>query len=220
MSNPVATVSPANPKPGGTFSVQVTGSGTNGSWCSLTVNVSIPGLGLSQSKGGTVQHGSAHGLQVDTFIFNIPATASGGEDLTPTISISGCGDAAVPIAAGSSSPSVANVPKPAFQITKTPLSVGAYLFEGQIFQYSITVKNNGAGDATNTTITDEVDLTHLDYLDSDASSAVDAAGVKRLTWNLGTLKVGQTRTGNIKVRVKSGTPTGTQISNAATVASG
>lgn len=220
VGSAVASVTPANPKPGGTFSVKVTGSGTNGSWCSLKVNVSIPGLGLSQNKGGTVQHGSAHGLQVDTFVFNIPATASGGEDLTPSISISGCGGGAVPLASGSSSPSVSNVPKPAFNIIKTPLGVGSYLFKGQVFQYSITVTNNGAGDATNTTMTDDVDLAHLDYLSSDASSAVDGAGVKRLTWNLGLLKVGQTRTGTIKVRVKSGTPTGTQINNAATVTSG
>ncbi|MEY2908240.1 MAG: hypothetical protein RLZZ602_763, partial [Pseudomonadota bacterium] len=96
VSSTRATLNPPNPKPGESFFVEISGSGSPGSWCRLSATVSIPGLNLSQTKNGTVQRG--HGLSLPSFQFQVPASVPAGTDLTPSIQLSGCGGGSVGLA--------------------------------------------------------------------------------------------------------------------------
>ena len=212
--NPVATIVPSNPVPGESFQVRISGSGSNGAWCNFTAKVSFPNVQpaiVEQSKPGTVQHG--HGVSVAPFSFTLP-DGTGGANLTPQISISGCGGGTVGLKPGVSTPIAAKTAKPALTVEKRALVSGDFLFEGQQFQYAITVTNTGNAVAINTTLSDSLNA-NLTYV-----SGADGISGTDLSWNLGNIPPGQSRHAALTVKVKNPTANGTVIGNTATAGTG
>ena len=87
--------------------------------------------------------------------------------------------------------------------------------EGQQITYTIQVRNNGAEDATNTTVTDNLTPSDVDFVSVTSSQGTpcDVQGNKDVTCNLGTVLNGATATVTIVVTAKK---PGT-ISNTASV---
>ncbi|MBA3789271.1 hypothetical protein H0X32_02670 [Patescibacteria group bacterium] len=70
------------------------------------------------------------------------------------------------------------------------VSVPSDIGNGSNLTYTYTVTNKGDADASDVSLIDAQDATHVELLDSSADHTVDASG--HLVWNLGAIPAGQT----------------------------
>ncbi|MCA9523905.1 MAG: DUF11 domain-containing protein, partial [Myxococcales bacterium] len=106
------------------------------------------------------------------------------------------------------------VPRPRFnQTTKTVTDLNGGDFEpGDTVRYTITVKNNGSGPASNVVVRDPIDP---NLTDVDASANGGTLSGSEIVWNLGTVQQGETKELVFTAKIKPVIPVGTQIKNQA-----
>jgi uncharacterized repeat protein (TIGR01451 family) len=93
------------------------------------------------------------------------------------------------------------------------LGGGTVFRPGDAIRYTLIIPNTGNRDATSLVVRDAIDLSLVQVV-PDAGGSFDA-GSRTVTWNVGTLAVGQTVTLHIDARVATPLASGTVVSNQA-----
>ncbi len=103
-------------------------------------------------------------------------------------------------------------------ITKTATDVnGGKLIPGDEILWTITVQNIGLGPTTNVVVSDTVPAQTTYVAGSITGTGATDATAPALRWNVGVLAVGQSASMTFRSTVNAGVPSGTTISNQATV---
>lgn len=119
---------------------------------------------------------------------SFPVRASGSGQLTHTSTVTAAGN----LSADCTTTTVAT--KPNLAINKEG---EARTYAGRRVTYTITVENNGDGEARDTTVTDNLPA-GTTYVDSSPAGSFD--GVGNVTWALGSLAPGEQRTMSVTVQ--------------------
>ena len=90
---------------------------------------------------------------------------------------------------------------PELSIVKTAIDTGSYVQPGDEFAYEITVSNKGDGKATNVVVVDALPE-QVEYISHAGNGKVDVAD-NTVTWTIDTIRVGESITLTINVKVKS-----------------
>lgn len=152
----------------------------NGAACDVTVTDVLPD-GLKGLDGKTKYVWSVPRLdpgQKQAFAIQAKADKVGSYTNSATAAIGGQGEA-------KSNPVTTKVVQPQLAVTKTAPKTR---FINRPIDYTITVKNTGAVDATNVVLTDSISGAAIQS--ASDNGAVSGSGV---TWNLGTLKPGASK---------------------------
>jgi uncharacterized repeat protein (TIGR01451 family) len=96
--------------------------------------------------------------------------------------------------------------------------VTTVLVAGELAEYSIKITNNGSGAAHNVVVSDVLPSTTSVYVRSNPVAATVGAPVTSLNWPaVATLAQGAALTYSMKVRLNTGAPPGTRVTNTASV---
>ncbi len=197
--------SPLNPAPGDLYTLSVRATGTTGSPCSATFIASIPGVPSLGSQSATRRIHSGQPQQF-AFSFLLPGSLANGTSLTPSLTWSGCGSGSGSgLPPGTTPPTVASAGTPGLDISKVLAGSGATdVTPGDIVTYRLTVSSVGTADAQNVTLTDALDG-DLEFVSADSPGS-HAGGTSggTVTWNLGTLSPGDSRSYELTTRVSAG----------------
>ncbi|MEP1594444.1 MAG: hypothetical protein ABJK20_07725, partial [Halieaceae bacterium] len=191
----ITTVSPSQPMAGEDFYVTTQLiPGGNGQWCTATVRVSVAGI-TSTDKRVSIHNPNASGQLV--FKFNLSSVASGA-DLTPTVSVSGCGNGSFPgISGGSTPPTLQPTPTPALKLIKSLSGAGkTTVSPGDVVTYKLDYASVGTAEAPSVVLTDALDP-RLEIL----STAGGSVSGQTITWNFGNLTPGASNSVEVTARV-------------------
>lgn len=176
---------------------------------------------VSTDRGGTHSNGTVSwsiGLLspgqtlVIQLVVRVTGSFVGGEVISNIATVVSPSDPATPKNSTPSQVIVEEV-KPEMAITKK--ANAPTVFAGELISYTIQVTNSGTAPATNVTVTDQLP-TGTFFISAD-NSVTHNAGL--VTWTLGTINPGVTRTINLVVQVGLTVPNGTVIINGVSVQS-
>ena len=199
----VTTVSPSQPMAGDDYYVTTQLiPGGNGSWCTARVRVTVAGI-TSSERQVSIHNPNRSGQLV--FRFNLSGVSSGA-DLTPTVSVSGCGDRSFPgISGGTTPPTLQPTPTPALTLVKSLSGAGkTTVSPGDVVTYKLDYASAGSAEAPSVVLTDTLD-SRLEIL----SSAGGSVSGQTITWNFGNLTPGASNSVEVTARVASTATSGT-----------
>jgi uncharacterized repeat protein (TIGR01451 family) len=221
------TATPASPRPGDvvTFTLTATNQATTPA-AGLTISDTLTGgltfAGASaggQNVGGTVTWNIgalAPGASASvTLQAQVPANAIGGTTLTNVALLSGGGNPS-PVASNVLPLNIAAPPPtpPQLQITKT--ADRAQARPGETITYTISYQNAGPTAATSVMVTDVLPA-GTSLASAPGGVGAPAGNPIQVTWNVGSLGVGQSGSQTLQLVVSPGTPGGTTITNTAQI---